>query len=46
MYIFADYEWTIIWIIDFLEPGFVKEYSREIIMTSWIVEELMVTGYF
>ena len=38
VYVFAYYEWTIIWIIEFLEPGFVKEYSRETIMTSGTVE--------
>ena len=27
-YVFAYYEWTIIWIIELLEPGFVGDYSR------------------
>jgi len=34
VYVFAYYEWTIIWIIEFLEPGFVNEYSRETTITS------------
>jgi len=34
VYVFAYYEWTIIWIIEFLESGFVREYSRETIITS------------
>jgi hypothetical protein len=28
VYVFAYYEWTIIWIIEHLEPGFVSSYSR------------------
>lgn len=28
VYIFAYYEWTIIWIIELLETGFVSEYCR------------------
>lgn len=28
VYLFAYYEWAIIWLIDFFEPGFVHEYSR------------------
>ena len=39
VYVFAYYEWTIIWIIEFLESGFVREYSRETIMTSGTVEK-------
>jgi len=39
IYIFAYYEWTIIWIIEFLESGFVREYSREKIMTSGNVKK-------
>lgn len=34
IYLFAYYEWTIIWIIEHLELGFVGEYSREQTMTS------------
>jgi hypothetical protein len=34
VYVFAYYEWTIIWIIEKLESGFVSLYSREKIMTS------------
>lgn len=39
VYVFAYYEWTIIWIIEFLESGFVKEYSREKTMTSGSVKD-------
>ena len=28
VYVFAYYEWTIIWIIEYLAPGFVNRYSR------------------
>lgn len=28
VYVFASYEWSLIWIIDHLQPGFVAEYSR------------------
>ena len=28
VYIFAYYEWSIIWIVELMQPGFVKEYSR------------------
>ncbi len=38
VYIFAYYEWTIIWINEFLENGFVQEYSREKTMTSGAVK--------
>ena len=34
VYVFAYYEWTIIWIIEYLEPGFVSEYSRGKPITS------------
>ena len=34
VYLFAYYEWTIIYIIERLDPGFVAEYSREKAMTS------------
>jgi hypothetical protein len=39
VYAFAYYEWTIIWIIEFLESGFVSEYSRERPMTSGAVQQ-------
>src|SRR5687767_4349309 len=28
IYLFAYYEWTIIWIIEYLAPGFVGDYCR------------------
>lgn len=28
IYVFAYYEWSIIWIVEFIQPGFVQEYSR------------------
>jgi hypothetical protein len=28
VYIFAYYEWSIIWIVELIQPGFVQEYSR------------------
>lgn len=34
VYIFAYYEWTIIWIIEYLENGFVSQYCRGGPMTS------------
>ena len=34
VYLFSYYEWTIIYIIERLEPGFVAEYSREQTMPS------------
>ena len=34
IYLFAYYEWIIIYIIERLNPGFVAEYSREKTMTS------------
>jgi len=37
VYVFAYYEWTIVWIMDFLESGFVSEYIRKIKMTSVMV---------
>ena len=39
VYVFAYYEWTIIYIIEFLEPGFVSRYSREAPMTSGNVKD-------
>lgn len=40
VYVFAYYEWIIIWIMEFLENGFVQEYSRGDgrPMTSGVVE--------
>lgn len=37
VYIFAYYEWTIIYIIEYLESGFVGNYSRGKLMTSGAV---------
>ena len=37
VYLFASYEWNIIYIIERLEPGFVTEYCRKNPMTSWKV---------
>ncbi|MGN5222925.1 hypothetical protein [Aeromonas veronii] len=37
IYVFAYYEWTIIWIIEKLENGFVGAYSRDRQMTSGAV---------
>ena len=37
VYIFSYYEWTIIWIIESLQNGFVEKYSREQTMTSGAV---------
>jgi hypothetical protein len=39
VYIFAYYEWTIIWIIELLKSGFVHEYSRESSYTSGAVRQ-------
>jgi len=39
VYVFAYYEWTIIWIIEYLEPGFVGGYSRGNPMTSGAVQK-------
>ena len=39
VYVFAYYEWTIIYIIELLSPGFVSEYSRQKKMTSGHVEK-------
>jgi hypothetical protein len=38
VYLFVYYEWVIIWIIEFLEKGFVAEYCRGKPMTSGVVE--------
>ena len=37
VYLFAYYEWIIIYIVERLEPGFVAEYCREQTMTSRVV---------
>jgi hypothetical protein len=37
VYVFAYYEWGIIWAMEFLEPGFVQRYSRQQVMTSGTV---------
>ena len=37
VYVFSYYEWTIIYVIERLNPGFVSEYSRERKMTSGAV---------
>lgn len=34
VYIFAYYEWTIIYTIEYLQSGFVQKYSRDTSMTS------------
>jgi hypothetical protein len=39
IYLFAYYEWTIIYIIDYLQPGFVSTYSRGKPITSGKVAE-------
>lgn len=37
VYVFAYYEWTIIYIVEYLQSGFVGEYSRGGSMTSGVV---------
>jgi hypothetical protein len=39
VYVFAYYEWTIIWIIELLQPGFVGRYSRGTPMVSAKVKD-------
>lgn len=39
VYVFAYYEWSIIWIIEHLKNGFVDEYSRGNPMTSGAVQK-------
>ena len=34
IYLFSYYEWTIIYLVEQLQPGFVRKYSREKTMTS------------
>ena len=41
VYVFAYYEWAIIWIIEFLQPGFVGRYSRGNPMTSGQVRDAL-----
>ncbi len=39
VYVFAYYEWTIIWILEFLHPGFLGRYCRGDPMTSGNVRQ-------
>lgn len=39
LYVFAYYEWTIIYVIDYLRSGFVSRYSRGSSMTSGNVRQ-------
>lgn len=39
VYVFAYYEWTIIYVIDYLRSGFVRKYSRGGSMTSGKVRQ-------
>jgi hypothetical protein len=39
VYVFAYYEWTIIYVIDYLKSGFVTKYSRSGSMTSGNVRQ-------
>ena len=41
VYVFAYYEWAIIWIIELLQPGFVGRYSRGKPMTSGQVKSAL-----
>jgi hypothetical protein len=41
VYVFVYYEWVIIWIIEFLRPGFVDQYSRGNPMTSGQVRDAL-----
>jgi len=43
VYVFAYYEWTIIWIVESLRSGFVAEYSRESALTSGAVAKRLRT---
>lgn len=43
VYVFAYYEWTVIYIIEYLSPGFVQEYSRDRVMTSDFVRRRLLT---
>jgi hypothetical protein len=43
VYVFAYYEWSIIWILEFLQPGFVSTYSRGNPMTSGQVRDKLRT---
>lgn len=42
VYIFAYYEWSIIWILDFLQTGFVGRYSRGNPMTAGQVKDALL----
>jgi len=44
LYVFAYYEWTVIYIIDYLENGFVNHYSRGKPMTSGVVSKHFETA--
>jgi hypothetical protein len=39
IYVFAYYEWSIIYIIEYLQSGFVHRYSRGAPMTSGLVKD-------
>jgi hypothetical protein len=39
VYVFAYYEWTIIWIVELMQNGFVNAYSRGAPMTSGAVRQ-------
>ena len=39
VYLFAYYEWQVIYIVDELSPGFVREYSRQKTLTSGAVHD-------
>ncbi len=39
VYIFAYYEWTVIYLIDYLQRDFVSKYSRDNPMTSGVVSK-------
>ena len=39
VYIFAYYEWNIVWIIELIQNGFVRSYSRGNPMTSGAVKQ-------
>ena len=41
VYVFAYYEWLIIWIIELVQPGFVGQYSRGNPMTSGQVRKAL-----
>ena len=41
VYVFAYYEWTIIYVIEYLQNGFVQKYSRGASMTSGKVRQVL-----